>query len=375
MKIAIASSGRFHVLSLARELSKLGMSVDFYSYVPSSRATRFGLPAHCHRGLLFFVAPLVLWQRYAPHFFPLLSERAMASVLNMAVKLILRPCDVFICMSGTYLEAAIYAKKKYGAKIWIERGSRHILSQYDILDDIGALNLPSKFTIERELAGYELADRIVVPSSHVLESFLEYDPALLKKIFVNPYGVDLEKFPSNAIPTRSDEADRIVLFVGAWSIRKGVDILVEAIRKLKNVKLIHVGGIVDFPFPHSDQQFTHINSVPEWQLKDFYAQADVFVLASREEGLALVLLQALAMGLPIVCTLRTGGQDLALSEELRKRIHTVAVDDINALSCALERVLGEFENHPLRLPEADRKLLSWSEYGSRYNSELLNSIN
>lgn len=46
-KINILSPGRFHVLDLARELDKNGFDVKFYSFVPTKRAMRFGLPKHC----------------------------------------------------------------------------------------------------------------------------------------------------------------------------------------------------------------------------------------------------------------------------------------------------------------------------------------
>jgi hypothetical protein len=50
-RIAIATAGRFHVLDLAREPNALGYTVDFYSYVPQSRALTQalagGLPVIC----------------------------------------------------------------------------------------------------------------------------------------------------------------------------------------------------------------------------------------------------------------------------------------------------------------------------------------
>jgi hypothetical protein len=101
----------------------------------------------------------------------------MAYALDAAVKARLTPCDAFICMSGMYLDAARYAKRRYRSQVWIERGSRHILPQREILADLRARG-PTDFIIRRELAGYELADRIVVPSRHVAESFLEKAPHL-----------------------------------------------------------------------------------------------------------------------------------------------------------------------------------------------------
>src|SRR5579872_3401667 len=100
LKIGIASSGRFHLLDLARELETLGHDVSFYSYVPLRRAEGFGLPKHCHVGLLAYVFPLVWWERALPAAFPAVLERLMCWALDRLVIWKLRPCDLFICMSG-----------------------------------------------------------------------------------------------------------------------------------------------------------------------------------------------------------------------------------------------------------------------------------
>jgi glycosyltransferase involved in cell wall biosynthesis len=366
MKIAIASMGRFHVLDLARELDHLGEDVAFYSYVPRGRAERFGLPLQCHRGLLPMVAPLVAWQHFAGGFLPLAQERAMAHALDSAVGVRLEPCDVFIGMSGAYLAAARHAKRRFGAQIWLERGSRHILSQRDILAGLGARG-PSDFIVARELAGYELADRIVVPSTHVAESFAERAPHLVRKLFVNPYGVDIDQFPARPAP--GPEKPPTVIFVGALSLQKGADLLIEAIRRLDGVRLIHVGALVDVAFP-DDPRFEHVDPVPQWRLKDFYARAHVFALASRQDGFGLVLTQALASGLPLVCTEWTGGPDLRLSRGLAERISVVPCDDVGALSAALATQLDQSVERPVPISEEDRALLTWGAYGRRYQEQL-----
>ena len=70
MKIAIATTGRFHVLDLARELSHLGHDVAFYSILPKRRLIQFGLPMDCHRGwVLICLAPLQLLSRQVPRWF------------------------------------------------------------------------------------------------------------------------------------------------------------------------------------------------------------------------------------------------------------------------------------------------------------------
>ena len=66
LRIGIASAGRFHVLDLARELSRLGHQVRFYSYVPKSRGRRFGLADDDQAPVTALVWPLLAWQRFAP---------------------------------------------------------------------------------------------------------------------------------------------------------------------------------------------------------------------------------------------------------------------------------------------------------------------
>ncbi len=362
------------MLDLARELDFLGLETLFYSYVPRRRAARFGLPARCHRGLLPFMAPFVAWNAYGGSVLPNLQERALVHALNAAVTARLSRCDVFICMSGLFLEAAAYARQRFGASIWLERGSRHILSQDDILKDIAGSKRPTPFMIERELRGYELADRIVVPSSHVAESFDERAPALSRKLFINPYGVDLDQFPSR--DGSPPPGPPTVLFVGSWSYQKGADVLATAIRELGNVQLLHVGAMADAPFPHDDPRFEHVGPVPQWDLFKYYAKAHVFALASRQDGFGMVLLQAAASGLPIVCSEMTGGADLKVSQALSERIFVTPAADMEQLTRAIGAAI-KLATEPSGLPPLsthDRDLLSWSSYGRRYYDELRRSV-
>ena len=120
-------------------------------------------------------------------------------------------------MSGLILEAAETAKSRYGTRIYLERGSHHILAQQENLAAASARQ-PSQMAIERKLAGYALADRIVVPSGHVRDSFRR-DPVAQAKLFENPYGVDLAMFPTAPVPANIEPT---VLFVGSWIRRTGV---------------------------------------------------------------------------------------------------------------------------------------------------------
>lgn len=367
-RIAICSNGRFHVLDLARELSALGHDVRFYSWVPRKRAVAFGLPEAVHAPLLGRLAHVAAWAKYLPGFLPELHERTALSALNAAIIDTMSPCNEFIGMSGVTLEAARHAKSAFGARIWIERGSQHIEAQGEILAGLPGARVPTKRQMSRELESYAVADRITVPSRHVMRSFAR-DPASAAKLFVNPYGVCVERFPQPAAP-RPDHPPT-VLMVGGWSLRKGVDLLTEAVMALDGVRLLHVGALVDAPFPNHPR-FEHHDPVDQSRLPEFYARGHVFALASREEGLALVQAQALASGLPVVCSDRTGGVDLAHTPELAERIREVSHEDGKALRVALatclSQSLGGFFSP---CSEAARATLSWGAYAQRYSAEIL----
>ena len=368
MNIAIVTTGRFHVLDLARELTVLGHEVRFYSYVPRKRAEQFGLPRQCHRSLLPWVLPLLAARSKGPGAWSNYLDSLLQRAVDGLAARFMEPCDVFIGMSGLCVKSAQVARGKYGAKIFLERGSRHILSQKEILEAIPGMNRPAvpEFNLRRELWGYDFADVISIPSRHVERSFLERGfPA--EKLFRNPYGVDLTMFPptpksANKIPT--------LVFAGTWSLQKGCDVLAKAVEG-RPWRLIHVGAVADAPLPQL-ASFESLGFVPQSKLAGIYGQADVFVLPSRQDGFGMVLGQALACGLPLVCTDRTGGEDLAELLEDPSWVTVIKADDPAALRAGIEQGLGRAGTQAgLRnIMGTARDRLSWRAYAERYEQKL-----
>lgn len=370
MRIVIASSGRFHVLNLAIELDRLGHDVLFYSMLPDKTTLRFGLPKGLNRSQLSSVLPLILWQKSLPNFAKIKREYSLALALDKSISEALEPCDHFICMSGVFVKAISSAKEKFKAKVWLERGSRHIDSQRQILPPALFRHPQAIKMRERELRGYEMADRITIPSSQVKESFQEY-PSLLQKLFVNPYGTDVNKFSPISDSGRRLPNKLRLAFVGTWSKRKGADILEAAIKKEPSVEVHHAGSVGDQPFPWSHGRFISHGFLPQSKLPGFYADMDALVLPSREEGLSVVQVQALAMGLPVLCSNRTGGRDLGHSETLKSRIIEFEHSSIEALLAGLRKLKSKsFELCSEQLSDEDLDLLSWRAYALRYEREL-----
>ncbi|HEX5281083.1 MAG TPA: glycosyltransferase, partial [Micropepsaceae bacterium] len=210
---------------------------------------------------------------------------------------------------------------------------------------------------------------IVIASSHVEESFRR-DPLCYAKLFRNPYGVDTTMF--RGAEPRTHHGKIRFLYVGTWSLRKGCDLLTEAVKRVGNIELIHVGAVADCAFPESDSKFCHRDAVPQWGLPKYYTEADAFVLASREDGFGMVLGQALANGLPVIGTDHTGVPDLALTAALSERIFIARHSSAESLATILVRVRDRLlQDGPFpALSEADRDALSWSAYGRRYDAEL-----
>ena len=162
--------------------------------------------------------------------------------------------------------------------------------------------------------------------------------------------------------------------MGNWTYQKGVDILVDVWKSIGNVKLLHVGSVGDAPIPLSSNLFEHVNSVPQWNLVKYYSQAHLLVLASRHDGFGVVLAQALACGLPIVCSDRTGGKDLKeLLPSNAGDITIVPHENAEALAEAIKKTLAlSFKSNGKRdlLGISGRKTLSWKAYADRYDREI-----
>ncbi|MBO7636019.1 MAG: glycosyltransferase family 4 protein [Paludibacteraceae bacterium] len=367
IKVNILSPGRFHVCDLARELNKLGFDVKFYSFVPTQRSETFGLPRDCSASLFWILAPFVFMEKKA--WFG--KERwtdVRRWIQDLFTSWTMREADVTIAMSGEFNRSMKKAKRD-GAIIICERGSKHIIDQKRILDSNPSIRVSqiTQTNVNRELTSYELADYIAVGAKHVETSFLKRGFPK-DRLFLNPYGVDLKDF--HPMDNVSKEFDFIM--VGTWSYQKGCDLIVDAIRKT-NYTLLHVGALGDLSFP-LDSQYQHISPVDQKELYKYYAKAKVFVLPSRQDGLAMVLVQAVACHLPIIASPDGGACDLKEIVANPDCISIIEDFSAEALIVKMEEMLAFYDLLPNRDYAGDAlNELSWEAYGNRY-AEFLHKI-
>ncbi len=193
----------------------------------------------------------------------------------------------------------------------------------------------------RERAEWDCAHLIVCGSEFVRQGIAKCGgPA--ERCVVVPYGVD-------SVAPRSLKSERgrplKVLIAGTVGLRKGAQYVLEAARELGGAaELRWCGGVALLPAAAS-QVSAHVElcgAIPSSQIREHYAWADVFLLASICEGSATVCYEALAAGLPVVTTPNAG---------------SVIRDGIDGFIVPIRD--GPAIAGRLRLLAGDRERLSW----------------
>ncbi len=171
-------------------------------------------------------------------------------------------------------------------------------------------------------------------------------------------GIDVTLFnPRPYTRTRADQPFHI-LCVGRLSAAKGQQLLIEAVARLRDmgrpVSLDIVGGGVNMPVLQALVQehrladvVTLSGPVNQDRIREHYARADCFAMASFAEGVPVVLMEAMSMQIPCVTSHITGIPELITHDQnglLTPPSHVAGlVEQLDRLIAdpALARRLGE----------------------------------
>lgn len=147
------------------------------------------------------------------------------------------------------------------------------------------------------------ADIVLLGSDFAADSFVAAGVPR-DKLRVVPYGVDLQLFTP---PAKAPPGERFkVIYAGQLTQRKGISYLLRAWQAFRrdDAELTMVGSIVGDPQVLQRWQplFTHVPHQTRPQLAQRYRESHVFVLPTLVEGMPLVVLEAMACGLPVIVT-------------------------------------------------------------------------
>jgi len=165
--------------------------------------------------------------------------------------------------------------------------------------------------IERE---FELCDRIVVPSTVSHRSFAEF--GLGDKAVVVKTAVDTEAFSPSPAPQRQERDVFRACFVGRVELAKGAGYLLQAWKRLAlpKAELLLMGDVKPEMYSLLREYADATVKTPGYTdakvVAERFRESDVFVFPSVNEGLAQVLLEAMASGLPVVASNYSGAEDL-----------------------------------------------------------------
>ena len=162
--------------------------------------------------------------------------------------------------------------------------------------------------IERDKQKWSLCDLILVPSQFVYESVTRLGGSP-ERIKIVPYGIDQDWCDQVPNPQKGR-----ALFVGLVGLRKGNHYLAQAVRLLQErnipckVRVVgpyekgkrHIIEHAEFQGPQ------YIGQVPRSQVRKEFLQADIFVLPTLSDSFALVHLEAMACGVPVITTPNCG---------------------------------------------------------------------
>jgi glycosyltransferase involved in cell wall biosynthesis len=202
----------------------------------------------------------------------------------------------------------------------------------------------------------ESTDAVVACSAELADDLLRFAPRMRNHLRVIANGVSTEMLkaeldPAFALPSALSTC-RFILNVATFEHKKSQDVLIDAFARVAarhpDVHLALVGRstpwleeircrVAAAGITHRVHFFTNL---PHYQVLTFLAHAAIFCLPSRAEGHPVAILEAAALGVPVVSTL-VGGIPQTIRDENHGLL--VPVGDVAALADALCRLLDDPE--------------------------------
>lgn len=219
--------------------------------------------------------------------------------------------------------------------------------------------------------------KMVVVGSRLLAELERWHGVSGERVVHIPNGIDIERFHPGLRESRPrvlaelgiDAEARVILFAGHEFERKGLELAIRALARMGTVAVLLVVGDDDSSRFQSLAVELGVGDRVHFagrreDMPDLYGVADAFLLPSRYESFALVCIEALATGVPVVAP-RIGGVEDYVVDSVNGFL--VERDDV-PIAHALDRLLGDPALHSGMAAAARESALAfdWKNIARRY---------
>lgn len=402
VRISVSHSGKQHSYHLAAALLKLGVLERFYtsSYVGPEWLQKLvsGNDLLARRFQPGLASPYVRYDwRYELHEMWVKYRHGRGAAWTDAVyarderfdrdiasRIAAANSDTFWGFQGSALET-LKAARAAGKRTLLELATAHVTGarqylgeearlQPDWADSFDNLVFPAAYERRLEEEPF-LADYAVAASGFTRQTLLEAGMQADKILYL-PLGFDLQHVPYRPRTSRKPGPLRL-LYAGNVTQRKGMAYLLDAMEGIAASEVeLHVVGTIQGSgkaFAARKHLYQYRPAVSQQELFQLYSDFDALVLPTLFEGFGLVLVEAMAAGLPVITTPHSIGPELV---DEGHNGYIVPIRDASALRQAIENLAGQPEDKYLSMRSAAREKalsFSWDAYRGRLE-QLLASL-
>jgi len=228
---------------------------------------------------------------------------------------------------------------------------------------------------------FQKADIIVAISESAKRTIINFFPNKDVKLIYS--GVDLNFF----VPQKENKAalqekfginfnTPLIVYVGTLQPRKRPDIFIEVAKRCEECSFLMVGredGIHDFlKEAEGLKNFQHIRKMSREDIAQLFASADVFLFPSLQEPFGLVVVEAMAAGIPVIVS-ESGSFPELVRDGIDGFLVPVDAREIDNLVVVLRKVLNDKNLYAVLSRNAiqDAKRFSWDRTADEYKKVLL----
>jgi glycosyltransferase involved in cell wall biosynthesis len=257
----------------------------------------------------------------------------------------------------------------YAKKILVEEQQLHPAWA----DSISNIVFPK--TYEERLESEPFAASLVVAASSFTKQTLIDSGIHENKIQLLPLGASVEHIKYIPNKTKNNRPLKL-LYAGTVTQRKGIYYLLEAMKNFpkQEVELHIIGNVFGSAgeFKKHAPFYTYHGATSQQNLFKKYCEFDALVLPTIFEGFALVIVEAMAAGLPVITTAHSIGPDLINDN---KNGYVIPIRDIKAIQDAIIKLQekNSIEWEEMQINARNTALnYSWNNYTLRLDTFLSN---